>query len=116
MLAKITAFVKQHHSEFILGIAILCITLISFNVGRMSVSQAGVPQASSGETAGSELSGLTAKISSTATPKPKDPTVIASKASSSKLYHFTYCSGSQRIADKNKISFPNDAADRKSVV
>ena len=116
MVAKLKEFVKRYHSELILGIAVIAVTIISFNVGRLSVhSQTATvplrlipPGHSSGETADSNSSGFTAQ--STAKPVPRDPTVVASKAAGSKLYHFTWCSGAKRIAEKNKISWPNEAA------
>ncbi len=39
MLAKITDFVKAYHADIVLGVAIMCITIISFNLGRVSVGQ-----------------------------------------------------------------------------
>ncbi len=41
---------------------------------------------------------------------PSDPRVVASKTSKSKLYHYTWCSGAQRIKDTNKIWFNSAAA------
>ncbi|MEK7583343.1 MAG: hypothetical protein AAB483_03000 [Patescibacteria group bacterium] len=101
MIDKIRDFVNPHRSDIILFIVIVCITIISFNLGRMSVKQ------------GNTASLITPRQSTTLIlpiPTPKDPRVVASKASSSKLYHFTYCSGAARISEKNKVFFPNDAA------
>lgn len=113
MLSKITNFVKQYSSEIILAVAIACITLISFNLGRMSalgtIHEAPITLVSpqpSGATAGSGSSGRTA----TPNPAHTDPRVVASKASSSHLYHFTWCSGAQRITEKNKLYFPTESA------
>ena len=99
MIDKIRDFVNPHRSEIVLAIFIICITIISFNLGRMSVEK------------GSAVS-LPLRSSTLILPSatPKDPRVVASKASSSKLYHFTYCSGAARISEKNKIYFPSDAA------
>lgn len=104
MIAKITDFVKSHHSDITLVIAICCITIISFNLGRMSAGE--------GSSAIFHATYASPAVSSSATPitTPKDPRVVASKASSSHLYHFTYCSGAARISDKNKIYFPTEAA------
>src|SRR3989344_4426730 len=99
MLAKIIEFVKAHHTDITLTTIIICVTIISFNLGRMSVEQ------------GSTASLVDPQRSSTLIipiQTPKDSRVVASKASSSKLYHFTYCSGAARISEKNKVFFPND--------
>lgn len=115
MLARIINFVKTHHSEITLALVIICITIISYNIGRgmgqgttkneLSIIAPQTSGGARGETAGSGSSGLTAPAKA-----PRDASVVASKASSSKLYHFTYCSGAQRIAEKNKLTFPTDTA------
>ncbi len=40
----------------------------------------------------------------------QDQPVVASKASSGKLYHFSWCSSASRIAEKNKLTFINETA------
>ena len=111
MIAKIVKFIKAYRSELVTGIGIIAISVISFNLGQLRAGErvAKIPitiTAPSGAVGplGSELSGPTAK------PQPRDPTVVASKAASSHLYHFTWCSGAKRIAEKNKITFPNESA------
>lgn len=108
MLAKISDFVKAYHSEIVLSIAIVCITIISFNLGRISVQgQAKLPLTITSASPGDSLSPATKSETQAI---PRDPTVVASKAAGSKLYHFTWCSGAKRIAEKNKITFQNEAA------
>src|SRR3989344_9451229 len=114
MIAKILAFVKAHHSDITLAICIVLITIISFNMGRASVI---------GQSEGAGIAGpQTSTASRTAprvsiTPKKPAPTrdvtnepVYASKSSSSKVYHFSWCSGASKITDKNKLAFPNESA------
>lgn len=110
MLSKILDFVKARDSELILAIAIVCITIISFNLGRASMREQGIDQDSTRSPTSNLQKNSTAANSAVISLTPKDPTVVASKASSSKLYHFTYCSGAARITAKNKISFPNEEA------
>lgn len=43
-------------------------------------------------------------------PIPTDPRVVASKATSSKLYHHPWCSGALRIKETNKLWFPTEAS------
>ena len=118
MLARIKELIKTYHSEIIFGIIVVSITAISFNLGRISaqnttarlpltisspINQGGGTTFPAVEPLGSKFSGSTAQ-------PPKNPTVVASKAAGSKLYHFTWCSGAKRIAEKNKITFPNEEA------
>src|SRR5690348_2454161 len=100
MIAKFKEFVKVYHSELVWGGIIISVTIISFNLGRMSVgnSVAKLPI-----TISSPANAQSITASGTTAPQaPKDPTVVASKASSSHLYHFTWCSGAKRISEKNK--------------
>lgn len=39
-----------------------------------------------------------------------DPRVVASKASSSKKYHFSWCPGAVKIKAENRVWFPTAAA------
>ena len=105
MLAKIRELIKSYHSELVLAVAVIAITIISFNLGRMSVgnSVAKLPLVIS-------TPSFSAPTGATQDSAPRDERVVASKASSSKLYHFTWCSGAKRITDKNKITFPNESA------
>lgn len=41
---------------------------------------------------------------------PRDARVVASKSSSSKKYHYTWCSGASRIKEENKLWFDNELA------
>ena len=44
------------------------------------------------------------------TATPRDSRVVVSKASKSKLYHYTYCGGAKQIKESNKIYFSSAAA------
>lgn len=54
--------------------------------------------------------GGTGNASAPKTTPARDQTVVASKNSKGKLYHFTWCPGVSMIAEKNKITFANEAA------
>ena len=108
MLAKIRELIKSYHSELVLAVAVIAITIISFNLGRMSVGNSVAKLPLTISAPGDSLS-LPTTHSSLPT-VPKNPKVVASKASSSKLYHFTWCSGAKRITDKNKLTFPTESA------
>jgi hypothetical protein len=106
MLSKLIRFVKANQSEIVLGVVIVIITVISFNLGKISsLNGTKTPiTITGGENAGQgDVRGIS-------TPAAKDQTVVASKNSKGKLYHFTWCPGASMIAEKNKIIFPNEAA------
>ena len=122
MLAKAGQFVKSlpgllkpYIFDLFLVACVALIAVISYNLGRIHAYQ----QAAIG--AGETLSftapdqapiaqKAAAKPKTSPTPKvPRDPRVVASKASSSKVYHFTWCSGALRIKDSNKLWFAGEA-------
>ncbi len=45
---------------------------------------------------------------------PRDPRVVASKASDSKLYHHSWCSGAKRIKTSNQLWFATEAEAQKA--
>lgn len=110
MLAKIFNKVKNHQGGIFLGVCILLITVISFNLGRINAlhkvpikvtGEANVYQATIGNS--------TSNITKTIPTQPKDPRVVASKASTTKKYHFTWCSGAKLIKETNKIWFETES-------
>ena len=59
---------------------------------------------------GGESAGQPGDTRGTLAPAARDQIVVASKNSKGKLYHFSWCSGASQIAEKNKITFTNEAA------
>jgi hypothetical protein len=107
MLSKLIPLVKAKQSELVLCVAVALITVISFNLGKISaVNSQKTPVTIKGE----ESTGQSGSTKGTLAPAAKDQTVVASKNSKGKLYHFTWCSGASQIAEKNKITFTNEAA------
>lgn len=107
MIAKIRELVKRYEGEVFLGICLLLILGIGYNIGhiyRQHHLNAPILTAQVSQPKGNSLK----KPVITAT--PRDPRVVASKASSSHLYHYTWCSGAQRIKETNKVWFANSAA------
>ena len=114
MITKLVNFVKTYQSEIVLVIGIILITVSSYNLGKLSVlNQSKTP--STGIALG-EIGEAQTK-QSIRTPKPS-PTphntanepVVASKKSSNKVYHFSWCSGASKITEKNKMTFVNETA------
>ncbi len=109
MLSKFFQLIKSYQSDITLAVAVILISVISFNLGKISAisSQKAQINITGGENVkqtGDAVSNTPSKVA------PKDQTVVASKNSKGKLYHFTWCSGASQIAEKNKITFVNETA------
>ena len=114
-MEKLIKFVKTYQSDIVLAIAIVLISVTAFNMGKISVSgdkkspiTITEPVTSGQFTVDSEKQKDSNLKPNTQNPKPSF--VVASKASKSKLYHFPWCSGASRIAEKNKLTFPTEIA------
>ena len=117
MLTKIFNFVKTHQADVVLAITIVLITITSYNLGRFSVLQAQKtpitiiqPGEDGNNIVRPEGQGSNQAANIQKAVAPRDPTVVASKKSSSKLYHFTWCPGAKQISTANKVTFPTDTA------
>ncbi len=121
MVSRLLKLVKQYQSELFLGICAVLISIISFNLGKINSGnsnpvkiqdKASVYDASS---VGDAQEGIATpsftpfpSLKPTIDPKYLDPRVVASKASKSHLYHFTWCPGAKQIALKNQLWFNNE--------
>lgn len=113
MLTKLFNFIKSRQADVILAIAVILLTITSYNLGKiMAYQKLKTPitiydaQSPLDIVRPNERQGSQAKISTA----PRDQTVVASKNSKTKLYHFTWCSGASQIADKNKLTFATETA------
>lgn len=96
-------FIKQNQADVILTIAVALISITSFNLGKISANQQKkipitITQPESTDSLNTKPSTLNAA------------SVVASKASKSKVYHFPWCAGASNIAEKNKITFASEVA------
>ncbi|MEK7154052.1 MAG: hypothetical protein AAB792_00650 [Patescibacteria group bacterium] len=112
MLSNFFQLIKPRQSDIVLAVTIILISVISFNLGKISSlnGQKAQIKITGGENAGQPED----TMGTFASPKPStlnpNSPVVASKNSKSKLYHFTWCPGASQIAEKNKITFVNEAA------
>ncbi len=105
MIAKITNLVKRHQRDIFLAVCLILVAGIGYNLGRLSG-----PQKQSGE-ADTEAASMVAAVPVKNTPAPRtDTRVVASKNSKSKLYHYTWCPGAQKIKEQNKVWFNTASA------
>jgi|SRR3989344_8281402 len=112
--------IKEHQSDIILSAVIILITVISFQSGKISAlknrgeTKIEIKEASIGEVFGE--TGLSQKGDPAKGADIKNQlnigvgafSVVASK--NSNKYHFSWCAGASKISDKNKITFPTEAA------
>ncbi len=117
ILSKLLSIVKKCQSSMFLGICIMLIAIISFNLGKINALHQVPIKISEGANIYKAISGNTSQTTVqkgiSATPKPQQPAdmrVVASKNSNPKKYHFTWCSGAKRIKLENQIWF-NSAAE-----
>jgi len=115
ILAKILNQVKLHQKDIFLGFCIILISTISFNIGRINAlnktpikitGEANVYQAAAGNSVLNKPK--------TTPVQPKDLRVVASKASTTKKYHFTWCAGAKQIKEANKLWFENESLAQKA--
>lgn len=104
-------WVKRYGNDLFILACIILIAIIGYNLGRITALQktpikitrgADIFQAGESNPKRKTWAGETSK------PKPvhpDDPRVVASKSSSSKKYHFTWCSGAKKIKPENQVWF-----------
>ena len=114
MLSKLIQFIKVHQANIILIVGIALATFASYNLGKIAAYQSMKTPLVIRELANNKQ--ITVN-SDEALPGPllsaqpiKNPAVVVSKKSKSKLYHFLWCPGASKIAAANKVTFPTEAA------
>jgi hypothetical protein len=107
MLTKIFEFVKTYQSDIIIAVAVVLMTYTGYNVGKMvAFNSLKTPVTV-------QKGNMTANISGageTTSPKHVDLSVVASKKSTTHLYHFKWCSGASQISSANLLTFPTESA------
>lgn len=118
MLSKIVNFIKSQQYSIFLGVCILLISAISYNIGRINALQKTPLKISTEEANQANIFKSAAQESKT--PKttatktlPTDLRVVVSKKSTTKKYHYVWCSGAQRIKEENRLWF-NSAQEAES--
>ncbi|HEY4474913.1 MAG TPA: hypothetical protein VJC06_03260 [Candidatus Paceibacterota bacterium] len=116
ILAKILNLVKLHQKDIFLSFCIVLISTISFNIGRINAlhktpikitgGEANIYQATTGTSVSNNKKPIPVK--------PQDLRVVASKSSTTKKYHFTWCPGAKQIKEANKLWFDNETLAQKA--
>lgn len=118
MLSKLPKLVKTYQSDIILAITVVLISIMAFNLGKISAFQQKktpikiIEPVDSGQF--TEKSVVNSKSENpqlkTVNYKLETNSVVASKNSTSKVYHFPWCPSASKIADKNKLTFATETA------
>jgi len=115
ILPKIKKLCKDHQHGLFIGLCLIITAGIGYNIGRIYALHASPDTDNQsanilGNTKGNaNKTGPQIKITQPSA-TPADPRVVASKAAGSKLYHYSWCSGAQRIKETNKLWFPTESA------
>ncbi len=108
MIPKSSDFSKWlafHQADIVLVTVIICIAIISFKIGQLSVLSSSKPPIVIRPPGVQVLQAGIGNVEAVPTRKPVDLRVVVSKNSKNKVYHYSWCSGASRIADKNKVIF-----------
>ncbi len=108
MLTKFWTFVKQFQFEIYLGSCFALVAIISYNLGHSAIFSRGDIVYSQNADIARAVDFATDRAMTPSVNK-LDKRVVASKNSTSKLYHFTWCSGAKRIKEENKVWFASEA-------
>ena len=115
-MIKLIKFLKTYQADIILAIAVILISITSFNLGKISAhQQKKTPISITEPNSTNRLGTESGNAENFGLPNAKHPmlnavSVVASRASKSKVYHFPWCAGVSSIADKNKITFTSEVA------
>lgn len=121
MLAKLLELVKKFRAEIILAVAVALIALTSYNLGKIVAIENFKTPVTILETNESAVTDKTNTIKDDNSKaergigvrdnsKRQDLSVVASKKSKSKFFHFDWCPGAGLIAPQNKLTFTTEAA------
>ena len=111
ILSKILSLVKLYQKDIFLGFCIILISVIGFNLGKINALNKTPDKTTEKANVYQNINAPSILNSIKSTPiQPQDLRVVASKASSTKKYHFTWCPGAKQIKEANKLWFETDIA------
>jgi hypothetical protein len=112
MIAKIGEWVKQHRRDLWVGFCTLLVSWSAYNLGLIRARSGAVPlqEARVFQERASEAPTPSLTPQPPRGPAHTDLRVVVSKTSSSKKYHFSWCSSANRIKEQNKLWFATEQA------
>lgn len=112
MISKIANLIKCYQYQVFLTACMLLIAFTGYNLGRINANEKRPIKIENGANIysaikSSEIADQGQGTTSLRTPTKKlDTRVVASK--NSDKYHYTWCSGANRIKEENKVWFASD--------
>ena len=106
ILSKILWIVKHYQREAIIGIYIVLIGIISFNLGKINSFQKTPLQVGDKAIIYDAVNDSDKQQETSKQVKKLDLRVVVSK--NSDKYHFSWCSSAKRIKEENKIWFNSE--------
>ncbi|MBI2676991.1 MAG: hypothetical protein HYX21_03560 [Candidatus Yanofskybacteria bacterium] len=114
MWSRLLEKTKEHQSDIVLSAVIILITVVSFQSGKiLALKNRGGARIEIREASLGEIfvqSSDQTKNSQTASTNSNKADFSVTASKNSNKYHFSWCAGASKISDKNKITFPTEAA------
>lgn len=126
MVAKLVAWVKQYGQEALAVVCVICIALVSYNLGRIqrgsddpiTLHQDAAILAALASRSSVQVDDKTVVIKAASgtpisvkpTPTPYSGRVVTSKGSTTKNFYYPECAAAKRIKPENQIWFNTPAA------
>ena len=111
IISKILNFVKLRQKDIFMVFCMVLISIISFNLGKIGALKKNPITILPGQSQADVYNAVNDKsqtISKNTQTQVVDRRVVVSK--NSNKYHFTWCSGTKRIKEENKLWFADEAA------
>ncbi len=115
-MENLTKFLKTYQADVILALVVILVSITAFNLGKISaLQQQKTPISITGPGTANSLETMDYSNSENQNlPNTKHSTlnavsVVASKNSAGKVYHFPWCASGSKISEKNKITFTTEA-------
>ena len=109
ILSKILNQVKFYQKEVFLGLCIILISVISFNLGRINALHKTPISIKGSVNKANIFDAVSPKQTQNSKPQVQkiDTRVVGSK--NSDKYHYSWCSGGKRIKPENQVWFENES-------
>src|SRR3989338_7262575 len=115
-MPNLIKFIKQYQADVVIAVAVVLLSITAFNLGKVSVLNKGKTPITITQPVNSQQATVNGgEMIQNQKLKPSTynlthGSIVASKNSTSKVYHFPWCPSASKISDKNKITFASEAA------
>ena len=112
IVETVKSWVVHYQRDILLAICMVLVAGIGYNLGTINALHGTSSNSNKEASLYQPAVSATSKKAAAIMPSkpPTDLRVVASKGSSSKLYHYTWCPGAKQIKESNKLWFNTAAA------